>query len=102
MSQDGQITSELINKLENISNNTNLPLEKRLIDLAVWFHKNKDAMPKTEVVKKLDFLTKTLDIHLEMVAMLADRLQQAEGRRKSSSLWTVSGLDARGDFTRFD
>jgi hypothetical protein len=59
-------------------------------------------MPKTEVVKKLDFLTKTLDIHLEMVAMLADRLQQAEGRRKSTSLWTISGLDARGDFTKFD
>ena len=100
MTQDGQITTELVNKLEQINNNTNLPLEKRLIDLAVWFSKNKDAIPRNEVIKRLDFLTKTLDIHLEMVAMLADRLQQAEGRRKSSSLWTISGMEMDG--RRFD
>jgi|TARA_Y100000310_G_scaffold220119_1_gene221586 hypothetical protein len=101
VTQDGQITSELISKLENIQNNNNMPLEKRLIDMAVWFTKNKNAIPKGEVVKRLEFLTKTLDIHLEMVALLADRLQQAEGRRKSTSLWVPNGLDAKGDFTRF-
>lgn len=100
MSQDGQITSELVAKLESISNNSSLPLEKRLIDLAVWFHKNKDALPKTEVERRLDFLTKTLDIHLELVAMLADRLQQVEGRKKSSLLWTVNGAEFDGK--RFD
>jgi len=100
MSQDGQITSELVNKLESMSNNSNLPLEKRLIDLAVWFHKNKDSLPKCEVVRRLDFLTKTIDIQLELVAMLMDRLQQAEGRKKSSSLWTING--ASFDGKRFD
>lgn len=101
MTQDGQITSELIAKLESIQNNNSMPLEKRLIDMAIWFTKNKDAIPRNEVLKRLDFLTKTLDIHLEMVAMLADRLQTAEGRRKSSSLWLPNGMSVEGDITNF-
>ena len=87
-----EIRKELVNKLEHMSNETQLPLEGRLIDLAVWFHRNKDSIPREALDKRVDFLEKTLDIHLEMVAMLVNRMQLAEGRSKSSSLWVPKGI----------
>ena len=97
-----EITEQLINKLEHLNNETRLPLEKRLIETAVWFHRNKDRIPRENLTKRLDFLEKTLDIFLEMTAMLVDRAQLVEGRSKSESLWLPRGMDARGDFTKFD
>ena len=75
-----------------MSSETQLPLEKRLIDLAVWFHRNKDAIPRTALDKRVDFLEKTLDIQLELVAMLVNRMQLAEGRSKNGSLWLPKGI----------
>jgi len=87
-----EISKELINKLEHMSSESRLPLEKRLVDLAVWFHRNKDRIPREALDKRVDFLEKSLDIHLEMVAMLVNRMQLAEGRSKSSSLWLPKGI----------
>lgn len=97
-------SDELIRKLEAIHNETHLPLERRLIDTAVWFHKNKDRIPRNEVERRLDFLFKTLDIHLELVALLVDRMQLAEGRKKSDSLWLPRGgtyIDDNGKKVEF-
>ena len=96
-----KITEQLINKLEHLNNETRLPLERRLIETAVWFHRNKDRIPRENLEKRIDFLEKTLDIFLEMTAMLVDRAQLVEGRAKSESLWIPRGIDASGDFTKF-
>ena len=93
-----EITNELINKLEQISDSTHLPLEQRLMDTAIWFHRNKDEI--SDIPKKVEFLTKTLDIFLELTAMIVDRQQQVEGRRKSSSLWVPRGMKAVDDHGR--
>jgi len=86
------ITNELIKKLEQISTETSLPLEKRLIDTAVWFHNNKDRIPRENALNRLDFLEKTMDIFLEMIAMNVDRMRMAEGRKGGSSLWLPNGM----------
>ena len=96
-----KITEQLINKLEHLNNETRLPLERRLIETAVWFHRNKDRIPRENLEKRIDFLEKTLDIFLEMTAMLVDRAQLVEGRTKSESLWIPRGIDASGDVTKF-
>jgi len=84
-------TKELIDKLELMSTETAGPLEKRLVDMAVWFHKNKDRIPRNNVENRCDFLMKSLDIHLELVALLVQRLERVEGRRHSP-LWTPAGI----------
>ena len=86
-----EITKELIDKLEAIHGETHLPLEKRLIDTAVWYHRNKDRIPPHDLQKRMDFMTKAFDIQLELTAMLVDRMQKAEGRVKSNSLWLPRG-----------
>lgn len=83
-------TDNLIRQLEEISENTLLPLEKRLINTAVWFHKNKDRI--SDPMKKIEFMEKTLDIVLELFALMAQRMQTVEGRGKSASLWLPNGM----------
>jgi len=90
------MTNELIGKLESISNSTHLPLEQRLMDTAIWFHRNKDSI--SDIPKKVEFLTKALDIFIELTAMIVDRQQQVEGRRKSASLWLPRGMKATDDY----
>ena len=87
-----EFTDQLINQLEQLSTNTHLPLEKRLIDTAVWYHRNKDRIPRNAVEKRLEFLEKTFDIFLELVAMSTERMQLNEGRHKSASLWLPNGM----------
>ncbi len=96
-----EITGNLIKQLESISAETHLPLEKRLVDTAVWFHHNKDRIPKHEVEKKVEFLTVALDIFIEMTALLVDRMQEVEGRSKSASLWLPNGMVDKDTGKRF-
>ena len=86
------ITEGLINQLEHLSTETRLPLEKRLVDTAVWYHKNKDRIPREDLGKRLDFMEKTFDIFLEMIAMSVDRTQMLEGRGRSENLWLPNGI----------
>ncbi len=87
-----EITAELINKLEQLSTNQSAPLEKRLIDTAVWYHKNKDYIPREALDKRLEFLEKTFDIFLEMMAMSVQRQQTLEGFNKSKHLFVPRGM----------
>jgi hypothetical protein len=99
-----EITDELINKLEEITTQTHLPLERRLIDTAVWFHRNKDRIPRHEVTRRLDFIEKAFDCHVEMLIMLVERMQLNEGRRGSESLWMPRGgtfIDDSGEKFEF-
>lgn len=91
--------SDLIKKAEEISARTELPYERRLVDTAVWFIKNKDRIPREDLPKRCDFLEKTLEITLELFALSLDRQHKIEGR--SQSLWLPNGMKVSGDLTRF-
>ncbi len=90
-------TASLIRELEELQTRGYLPLEKRLVDTAVWFHKNKDRFPRENLPARVDFLEKTMDIFLEMMALSVSRLQEAEGRGKSEHLWLPAGMTMNGD-----
>tara|TARA_Y100000034_G_C6750807_1_gene333716 strand:+ start:78 stop:371 length:294 start_codon:yes stop_codon:yes gene_type:complete len=93
------ISKEMLAQLEEISS-AGLPLEQRLVDTAIWFHNNKDRLPRHDPIKRLDFMEKMLDITLEINAMLVQRMQKAEGRR-NSPLWLPAGIDVQGDIRKF-
>jgi hypothetical protein len=92
----------LIKQIEEIASRTDLPFEKRLMDTAVWFHKNKDQVPREDLPKRLDFMEKTLDIMLELVAMSLERMQEAEkSPLASSSLYLPNGITMTGSARKF-
>lgn len=82
----------LIRELEEVAGRTNLPLERRVMDTALWFHKNWDTMDEADVLRRIKFLGKALDIMIELNVMLIERLHEAENRRKSPTLYTPRGL----------
>lgn len=88
--------------IEELSYNAQVaerPLEQRLADTAAWFFNNKDRIPPMDLAKRCEFLTKNVLLLIEISALLADRLHQAEG--KSSNLWLPRGVESRGDVKRF-
>jgi hypothetical protein len=89
----------LIKQLEDVAGRTDLPLERRLVDTAVWFHKNKGRIPAENLGKRVDFMEKTLDIMLELVALSIERIHKTEGRH--SALYLPSGMSMRGDLKKF-
>lgn len=82
----------LIKEMEEIAGRTGLPLERRLMDTAIWFHRNWPTMDEANVYRRIEFLGKALDIMIEMNAMLVERLHEAESRRKSPTLYTPRGI----------
>lgn len=90
----------IIKELEEISSNEHRTLERRLIDTAVWFHKNKDRIPREALDKRCDFLEIALDILLELTALNIQRLREYEGH-SSENLWLPRGIMGTGDMTRF-
>lgn len=102
MRTDQDITPQLIDKLDHILNTGgHLPLERRLIDTAIWFHRNKPRLARENVLGRLAFLEQTCDILVEMLALVTERLQVAEGREKHASLWIPKGMNGRGDMAKF-
>ena len=91
------IDDAMIKKLEEIAERTDLPYEKRLMETALWFHKNKDRMPSDDLRKRLDFMELVMDHLMEMMAMSLQRMQEAEGRAYSSNLWLPNGMKIGGD-----
>lgn len=96
MNENREITERLICELEEISVANHLPLERRLIDTAIWFHRNRHHLGGVDVPRRLEFLEKTLDIFMEIFALTLQRLQQAEGRQKSENLWLPRGMSGMG------
>lgn len=93
-------TQQLLDKLEKIANATNKPLEKRMIQLAVWYYRNNERI--TQVEKRLEFHDIFINNLLETMVMMLERIQKAEGRGSSSSLWLPSGMSLEGDLERFE
>jgi hypothetical protein len=64
------------------------PLETRLADTALWFHMNKDRIPKENVVARLDFMEIGFWCLLEINALLLERIRVKTG---SHHLFLPSG-----------
>lgn len=82
----------LLKDLESIATNGAQPFEKRLVDTAVWFHKNLDRIPKDNLSARMDFLEKSMDITLELLAMSLERIHSTENRQASERLWLPRGM----------
>lgn len=96
MKEDYTITEQLLNDLEKMSAANMLPLEQRLCDTAIWFHRNKDRVPREDLAKRLDFMEKTLEIFIELAALLVDRTQRLEGKGRDTPLWLPSNINVSG------
>ena len=94
-------TEQLINKLEHLSEDNELPLERRLINTAVWFHRNKDRIPPEALDKKIEFMEKSMDIMIELFALTVERMQKVESHGTSASLWLPNGISMKGDIRGF-
>lgn len=98
-----EFTDQLIGQLERIKTDSLLPLERRLFDTAIWFHRNAPRIPEENLKARLDFVSKTLDIVLELIALTCERMQRTETGRKQN-LWTPVGAvfeDDSGKVHRF-
>ena len=94
--EDYTMTNELLNDLEKLAAHNMLPLERRLCDTAIWFHRNKGCVPIEDLGKRLEFAEKTIDIMLELFALTLDRMQRLEGKGKSPNLYLPNGIRLRG------
>ena len=88
------MSDSLIRAMEQTLETTDLPLDRRLLETGIWFYKSRERIPDENVMARLAFSEKTLEIVLEMFAMTLERLRQAEGR-KSNVLYTPRGLNIR-------
>lgn len=81
-----------VRELERIAQRVHLPLEKHLLDTAIWFHKNKGKIPTENLKERVAFLEKSLDIFLDLAALTMQRIQRVENRPKSPSLY-IPGIN---------
>jgi hypothetical protein len=80
----------LIDELTHNANNSgNQILERRLADLGLWFHMNKDRIPMDNLAKRLDFMEKAMWTLLEIDALLLQRIREKTG---SKLLYLPSGM----------
>ena len=87
----GPRTEAMLKRLEQIDAQAHLPLERRLIETAVWHHRNAPRIPAEDLKKRAEFAERNCDIILEILAMVVERLQDLEGRHAGSSLWLPRG-----------
>jgi len=90
---------ELVEGLQhNATASGNQQLEQRLADTALWFHENKDRIPRDDLRKREDFLEKGFWCLLEINVLLLQRLREERG---SKMLYLPAGISARGDMRKF-
>lgn len=74
--------------LDELSQNAEIsgqkPLEQRMADLAVWFYKNADGIPRDNLASRQAFLEKAFWIQLEALALAVERLHEVEGKGSSN------------------
>ncbi len=102
MRQEQTFTPQLIDTLDHILNTGGQrPLERRLIDTAIWFHRNKPRLARENVMARLEFLETTCDTLIEMGALLTQRMQEVEGLKSHATLWLPKSISKRGDVEVF-
>lgn len=93
---------KLIEELyHNVKASGGRPLERRLADLTIWFHKNRATIDQLNLAAKQVFMEKAMWVLIETLALTVERLHVLENERKPGRLWTVRGLSVSGDLRRF-
>jgi len=92
----------VLEELENISRSAgHRMLERRLADLAIWFHNNKTRIDPQDLLRRQAFMEKALWTMVEVQALLLERIQELEQAKKGvSRLWLPAGMKVNGD-TKF-
>lgn len=90
--------THIIKELENRQKNSSHPLEKRLLETTLWYHKNLPNIPKDNLRMRLDFLEKYCDCMIENFAWMIERIQE---KNNPAKLWLPQGMAGGGDMTRF-
>ena len=88
--------------IEGLLHNANVSggqqLEQRLADTALWFHENKDRIPRDDLGKRHAFLEKGFWCLLEINVLLLQRLREERG---SKNLYLPSNINVSGDVRKF-
>lgn len=93
---------KLIDELyANVRASGNRVLERRLADLAIWHHKNRQTLSLDNLAGRQAFLEKSFWIMLEVNALLAERIHELENAQKSKHLWTPVGMAVSGNLRDF-
>jgi hypothetical protein len=73
--------------------------EERLMEWGLWYHHNVRLLPDHDLRKQIDFLKRSVDGCLELLALAAKDIQQLEGTRRQ--LWLPREVEIRGDVRKF-
>ena len=90
----------ILSEIEQRAGDQGLPLERMLIDVAVWYFKNQPRIGKDDVHKRLAFLERCLECMMDANALMVDRLHSAEGRKSAGNGVLIPRLQISGDLTR--
>jgi hypothetical protein len=83
--------------LYNVNVSGGKTLEKRIADLAVWFHRNKGRIPLDNLAARQAFLTTAFETMIEVQALLIERQHELEAlKRGRSRLWLPRGMKVNG------
>lgn len=81
----------------NVQASGNRPLERRLADLTLWFHRNKGRLTRDNLASRQDLLEQAFWIMLEVQALLLERNHELEAaKRGMSNLWLPRGIRVDG------
>lgn len=87
--------------MHNVTASGNRPLERRLADLSVWYHRNRGHFGTDNLAAKQAFLEKAFWIVLETLALTTERLHELEDRGKPKELFLPRGLTVNGNLREF-
>ena len=90
----------ILSEIEQRAGDQGLPLERMLIDVAVWYFKSQPRIGKDDVHKRLAFLERCLECMMDINALLVDRLHAAEGRKNPGATILIPKIQLSGDLTR--
>jgi hypothetical protein len=76
-------------------------LEKRTVEWGVWYHENKNRIPRMDFERRLAFYEKTIDGLIELLAIAAEDIRTLEGRKRSNTLYMPNGVAVTGDIRKF-
>lgn len=93
--------ARISDELERSARDSSTSLEQRLSDTCKWFYQNRDRIPREDLIKRLEFIEKFIEIQIEIDAAIVERLQMSENRQKSERLWLPSGVNLSGDVRNF-
>lgn len=75
------------------------PFGERLVEYAVWYHKNLRRIPEGDLAKRCRFLEVAMGGCLELIAMLAKEVKPELAKQRV--LYIPKGVEVQGDLTRF-